>query len=172
MESEIWKPVPGLDDYQVSTLGNVRSKRRGSFYLCDIKPNKRGYRRTTCTTNKGTKNFFVSHLVLNTFVGIRPSKNHQCAHGDGNSANDSLSNLRWATPKENTGDKAKHGTNLVGEKHNMVKLRNEDVLFIRANYRPRVIGKYKSNVGLLATKFKVSKATIINIVELKNWKHI
>ena len=58
---------------------------------------------------------YVHQLVLEAFVGPRPAR-HQAAHGDGNPLNNTLANLRWATPKENEADKRLHGTLPVGTK--------------------------------------------------------
>lgn len=171
-ESEIWRIAYELKDYQVSNFGNVRSLRRGVAHSLNIKPNKKGYRRTTLITKHGPKNFLIGGLILSTFICPKPSAIHQCAHNDGNPTNDRLSNLRWATPQENTSDKAIHGTNLIGQNHNMAKLSEKDVLFIKTHYRKRVVGKFKSNSATLAAKFNVTRECINSIVRGKCWKHI
>jgi hypothetical protein len=56
---------------------------------------------------------YVHHLVLEAFVGPRPA-GRQAAHGDGDKANNVVTNLRWATRKENEGDKVRHGTKVFG----------------------------------------------------------
>jgi hypothetical protein len=59
---------------------------------------------------------FVHRLVLETFVGPRPA-GHQAVHGDGDRYNNALTNLRWATRKENEADKRRHGTLLLGARN-------------------------------------------------------
>jgi hypothetical protein len=61
---------------------------------------------------------YVHHLVLEAFVGPRPAGD-QAAHGDGDRLNNVLGNLRWATPKENNGDKRSHGTAMLGTRNPM-----------------------------------------------------
>lgn len=55
-------------------------------------------------------------LVLEAFVGPRPPGLDGC-HNDGNKLNNSLSNLRWATRKDNMADARTHGTDARGERH-------------------------------------------------------
>jgi HNH endonuclease len=57
----------------------------------------------------------VHRLVLEAFVGKAP-QGMQCAHADGNRANNALGNLRWVTRKENEADKLRHGTRLSGDR--------------------------------------------------------
>lgn len=52
----------------------------------------------------------VSELVLTAFVGPRPSPTHDAAHMNGNKDVNWLSNLQWATKKENAAHKRLHGT--------------------------------------------------------------
>jgi hypothetical protein len=50
--------------------------------------------------NKKTKHFNVYVLIAHTFIGPPPSPVHTVDHKDGDSLNDHLSNLQWATKKE------------------------------------------------------------------------
>ncbi|MBR0288798.1 MAG: NUMOD4 motif-containing HNH endonuclease, partial [Selenomonadaceae bacterium] len=87
--------------YQESTLG--RTKR---FYKTKpakiIAPhiNVQGYLRMTLWKNGKCKKFTVSRLVAETFI---PNANGflQVDHIDGVKFNNSIENLRWATPSEN-----------------------------------------------------------------------
>lgn len=59
----------------------------------------------------------VHTLVLESFVGFRP-KGMQARHfPDNDTSNNRLSNLSWATPKVNQGDRVIHGTNNQGQYH-------------------------------------------------------
>lgn len=91
-------------------------------------------------------------------------------HKDGNKQNNHVSNLEWCTAQENvqhaydTGlTKALTGTNNPGS-----KLTNEDVLFIRANYKP-----YDKEFGArgLGRKFNVDHSIISNIINNKSYKN-
>ena len=60
----------------------------------------------------------VHILVLEAFVGPKPSPKHVGAHApDRNPANNRLNNLRWALPTENERDKKEHGTHRGGGRH-------------------------------------------------------
>lgn len=50
----------------------------------------------------------VHVLVLEEFVGLCPPGMESC-HGDGDTQNNWLTNLRWDTPTNNNADKIKHG---------------------------------------------------------------
>jgi hypothetical protein len=127
MEIEIWRRIPGRDGYEVSDLGRVRSVDRTVTKMTRGRPalhrlkgrvlkpgtTARGYL-VVALGHRGT--IYVHHLVLLAFVGPRPA-GHQAAHGDGDRTNNVLSNLRWATPKENTADRYRHGTVLFGTRH-------------------------------------------------------
>jgi len=115
-----WKEIPGFSKYEVSDDGSVRrhaSKiQRGPGYRAkpgallspiDIK----GYDCFTLTNDEGrTKRHQVGFYMLLTFVGPKPSGIHEVAHWDGNSKNNTLDNLRWATPAENGEDRVRHGS--------------------------------------------------------------
>ena len=99
---ETWKYIPGYEgQYQVSTLGNVRS-----FVL-----HKEGRLRALTKAKKGHvwvnlgrgTNFTVHTLVLRAFVG-EPPFGMECCHNDGNPSNNALYNLRWDTRAENAKD--------------------------------------------------------------------
>jgi transcriptional regulator with XRE-family HTH domain len=74
--------------------------------------------------------------------------------------------LRWATHKENCARRTAHGTQLIGEKHNLAKLTEGQVWDIRHAAPTRGTGRE------LARYYGVSPATISLIRNGKNWKHI
>lgn len=73
----------------------------------------------------------IHRLVLLTFVGPAPTKRHQGAHGDGDKSNNKLSNLRWASPKENSADRAVHGSQVAGTSSPNTRITKDQVLAIR-----------------------------------------
>lgn len=117
-ECEEWRDVPGTDGrYRVSNLGNVESlvswSRGGEKRLRDrplrMTPSiaARGYRNLTSLVyaNGGVKCKGVHVLVLEAFVGPRPSPSHQAAHCNGIAGDDRLENLAWKSPVQNARDK-------------------------------------------------------------------
>lgn len=183
--SETWLPVVGYEgSYEVSDHGSIRSldrvvsqlnrwgtitDRRLSGALLAQTPDlgKYSYGRLTVKLCKGNvcKTRLVHHLVLEAFIGPRPA-GHESAHGDGNSANNNLSNLRYATPLDNTHDKNIHGTMLRGERAPNAKLTEHDVAKIRA---ARSGGRRLEDV---AAEFGISIAQVSRIHNRKRWSHV
>lgn len=95
MQTENWKTVTGYEGfYEVSSFGRVRSLQRGGRIL---KPRSADRYEHVALLGKEKS---VHGLVLEAFVGCRP-KGMYGLHGDDNTRNNRLSNLRWGTPKEN-----------------------------------------------------------------------
>lgn len=107
----------------------------------------------------------VHILLAHAFIGKRPTGLYAC-HNDGNKLNNSLSNLRYDTPKSNTYDRFAHGTMLFGEECPNSRLKENQIIDIF---------KYKKD-GLthkeIAEILKVSKHTIYLILKRKTWSHI
>lgn len=116
----------------------------------------------------------ISHLVLETFVGKKP-KNMAAAHLDGNVKNNSLTNLKWCTYKENESHKIIHGTKKYGSKSPVAKLTEKQVIKIREQFKITGLHKYGgivTNVKALAKKYKVTETTIHFIIKGETWAHV
>jgi HNH endonuclease len=109
------------------------------------------------------KSYGLHCLILEAFVGPRPSGGMECRHKDGDRKNNRLENLEWATPKVNNADKKLHGTETAGERHPMAKLTWAAVSEIR---RLRAEGV---TVIALAKRFGVATSNIYLIVGGKAW---
>ena len=107
-QKEVWKDVPNYEGiYQVSSLGRVKSLKRiiigrwGSRQLLNeriLNPStSRGYKRVLFLKNKIRTNLSVHRLVAIAFI-INPENKTQVNHKNDNS----VGNLEWCTPSENT----------------------------------------------------------------------
>lgn len=108
VEEEIWADVRGYEeDYQVSTLGNVRSKdlqvwngrgyytKKGKILSPGI--GGTGYR----TVSLRGKTHKIARLVATAFLHPQEGEN-VVNHIDGDKLNDNLGNLEWTTHSGNT----------------------------------------------------------------------
>lgn len=76
------------------------------------------YRSVRLTVGNGTrKRIMVHRLIAETFLGPRPSPQHEVRHLDGDRSNNAASNLAWGTRKENADDRARHGRTSHGARH-------------------------------------------------------
>lgn len=157
------RPWPRHPRYLVGDDGSVwgpRGKRLKPF------PNKYGYMRINVYTKGSWSQHSVHTLVCEAFIGEMPADKDLVAHADGDPANNSLSNLRWTTFKENEQDKRGHGRNLQGERHHQACLTTADVLDIRARRSAGEAGKD------LAVEYGVSTTTIAEIHLRQSWSHV
>jgi hypothetical protein len=96
--TEIWKDIKGYENlYQVSNFGNVKSLRNN----ITLKPNvkKNGYYRVSLSKNGKVKESNIHYLVASTFIE-NPESKPTVNHKDLNKLNNCVTNLEWATMKE------------------------------------------------------------------------
>lgn len=105
----------------------------------------------------------VPRLVCTDRHGPPPTPEHQAAHscGKGHLGCVNGSHLGWKTASENQADRLIHGTHNRGERHNMAKLTEADVLAIRATS-----GVPQTK---LAEQYGVSSTAISDIIRRKKW---
>lgn len=109
---EEWRDIQGIENYQVSNIGNVRSKERvitqkghKNLYKrvmksCLLKPRKQnsGYLVVWLSIDGIVKPYTVHRLVAETFLG---KKDGDVNHIDGNKTNNSICNLEWVSRSKN-----------------------------------------------------------------------
>lgn len=160
-------PIPDHPGYFASQDGNIWSTRKTSKPQCMRQQCCRsGYPILGLRVDGAGRTRRVSRLVCMAFHGRPPSADHHAAHYDGNPKNNTPDNLRWATPLENSADKARHGTEVRGVAHYKAKLRPQDVIEIRARVEA---GEPQAR---MADEFGVSRPTISSIVNRTTWKHL
>lgn len=164
---EEWRDIEGWP-YQVSNLGRVRR-----VHLMNPIITKKGYRRVLLSRGRNRhkkvsdaeRMFFVHRLVAEAFLGPCPCDKSQIAHKDGNPQNNTISNLYWATPKENARDRISHGNYSDGERHFASKCSNDTARLIRAWYHVGGDG-----IAAISRRFMVSEHVVANIVKGRTYK--
>lgn len=102
-----WRAVLGYEGlYDVSDTGLIRNAKRGVLVVGEI--SNHGYPIVRLSKNGRVTRYSIHRLVLTSFVGPRPA-GMECLHGDDVKTNNSLSNLRWGTRKENLEDSIRNG---------------------------------------------------------------
>lgn len=114
--SEIWKQIPGYENYRVSSTGKVCSdyytsgrwgktiKRKEPLILCQELTHD-GYYRVSLSKDKKQKHFSVHRLVAIAFIP-NPQNHSEVNHKDENTRNNNVENLEWCSRKYN----ANYGT--------------------------------------------------------------
>ncbi len=126
---------------------------------------KNGYVSATLYKNRKCYRESMHVLILNAFVGPRPS-GYQACHNNGIRSDNRLDNLRWDTVSANHMDKHAHGTMPIGSNHQGSKLTEEKVIEIRRMADQGLSDK------IIGNKFGISSVQVYNIKTRKQWKHI
>lgn len=109
-----WKTIPGFTDYEVSTDGKIRSCDRQKTYRSGRKMNLSGKEKllrkhpanrflmTDLIDNRGNRRTVYPHKVVAVVYipNDKPRKQKVVMHLDGNTENNRVENLKWATVSE------------------------------------------------------------------------
>jgi hypothetical protein len=166
---ELWKPIKGFEDYEVSNTGYVRSwktrgGRRPSPYT--LAPGLiQGRRYVNLMRDGKAHHLGVSVLVLEAFGSPKPAR-HEAAHLDGDPGNSHLGNLQWMTRKEISAQRVLNGTDDRSLSKRNTKLTEADVLEIKARLNA---GESHESI---AQDYPVKWANIKSIHLEKSWSHV
>lgn len=181
--TEKWKPISGYEEfYEVSTHGRVRSLDRivedsfqgstrtrlfrGLLLRQHLAGPQRAYLTVSLSKGGHMTRVIVHRLVAQAFIP-NPSNKPEVNHIDCDTMNNHVSNLEWATRRENIHHGMMHGRiNQVGEAAPRAKLTNRDVLEIK---RRLAMGEYQHHI---ADAFDVTQTTISAINTGRVWSHI
>lgn len=172
----IWKSAAGFEGiYSVSSCGQVRrdaptrgfgSRSRVGAFMKQKKCAD-GYRSVSLYPKEGKqKQIHVHRLVAIAFYGA-PPEGKVVNHKDGNKANNSLSNLEYVTPSENT--KHAYATGLArgkkGESNPMAVLNADTAAAIR------LLGdEHGWSIAALARAFRTDTCRVRRILNGTIWR--
>lgn len=174
MSIEIWKPVVGFESfYEISSESRIKSLARIDSRGFNRKermmnPHKdsHGYYVVGLTVNGKTSYRKVHQLLLEAFVGPRPSSEHVGRHLNDNPADNSLLNLAWGTHQENKDDSVRNDSHSRGERNRHAVLNETQVREVKV-----LKGLGKSDKELAAI-FGVTRGTINKISTGRTWKNV
>lgn len=120
---EIWKSVPGFESYyRVSNYGRVLSLRKNSIMNGYV--DKDDYRRIGIKTPEKRTGMGIHRMVALAFIP-NPENKPEVNHLDFNRQHNHISNLEWATRKENAvHSRERYGTMIKGDKNYGAKVTN------------------------------------------------
>ena len=110
---ETYKKIEGFENYSVSDFGNVRNDKTGKIKTAGA--NKDGYVRVDLIKDGKTHSKYAHRLVIEAFI-LNPQNKSQVDHIDNNRSNNHITNLRWATSKENNHNRKLSNKNTSGTK--------------------------------------------------------
>ena len=165
---EVWKPIPSLNDkYEASTLGNIRNAKtkKQKSIVFDGHYWKFGF--DYVFQGKRHMGWFRVHkAIAETFIP-NPENKPTVNHIDGNTANNAVENLEWATAKE----QSVHATKILKkhccENSYQTSLTNNDVKEMRRLYE-----QGKKSVREIADLYGITAPNARRIVKYERWRNI
>jgi hypothetical protein len=171
---EIWKVV--IENYcEVSNFGRVKTLGRWiewngtNKYLKEkflsLKPHNTGYVRVRLAYEDFKADIAAHILVADAFIP-NPEGKPQVNHKDSNRSNNHVDNLEWVTILENIEHAYSKDRMATGERCPISKLKEHEVIEIRAELSKGIPDK------ILANRYDVAVGTIGRIRTGDTWKHI
>ena len=150
IEGEIWKPILGYEDYEISNKGRVKhfAISYNKFYLLTLSHNQKSNRLYVTLCNNGKKeNLQVARLVGFNFCDGYSEINNTINHKDGNVQNNNASNLEWVSQSYNN----LHAYNKLKRKKN-TGTPNRWTIIYNNKYTFKTIAAYARFIGKSETQ--------------------
>ena len=95
------KPIPGFENYLITSFGRVWSTKKEQWLKGDPKGSQNGYLRITLYNKGIPKHFMIHRLVAENFLP-NPDNLPIVNHKDENKTNNNVDNLEWCTYEYNS----------------------------------------------------------------------
>ena len=164
-----WRQVVGYEGvYEVSSSGLVRrtagSPRCPNGRLRKLVP-RNGYMQIVLSARNAVSLQWVHRLVAFAFLGP-PKPGQMVNHIDGNGSNNNVSNLEWATMRENSAHAYRIGLRLpspsLGSRNGWSKLTEADVAAIRSSADSALV---------LSRRFGICRTHVYRLRSRSAWAH-
>lgn len=164
-QKEVWKAVPGFEDYEVSNLGRVKSLKCGRQKFLKQYKDFDGYLYVKLGNKHKYKKFSVHQLMAICFFNHKPcGLKNVVDHKDNNQSNNILSNLQVVTNRINCSkDKTRKYSKFIGVSFN--KNMRKFVAFFK-------IGFKKYHIGYFDCETEANKAYLKAVSDYENFKII
>lgn len=149
----MWKQVVDYPNYEVSEEGLVRNAKQQII----TKRRYGNYMRVMLYKGGKSKTWRVNRLVATTFELPRRNDQTQVDHINGNSMDDSVTNLRWRTPSENMNDRFALKGTYRDKKQYYLKFENDDEICYFPSIRQACI-HFSKCIGNLWAVVKMTEA--------------
>ena len=107
LRNEIWKDIPEYSNYQISSLGNVRSNKYSDWRLLKPAVDGAGYLTVYLRKNNKSVRHHVHRLVAQAFI---EGNDTDVNHINGVKTDNRADNLEWCSRSDNI----KHATRILG----------------------------------------------------------
>lgn len=160
---ELWKPVRGWPEFEVSNLGRVRRVATGFIR----KPSSiSGYQAMRLTRPGGhSQTILVHRAVAMAFLPRRRRKTMQVNHKDSDRWNPRADNLEWVTCAQNIQHGYDHGNCCAKGSRNGHSKINEAIVF-------EIRNASKDEYPVIAAFCGISMATVRDVVARRTWRHV
>lgn len=161
--------IHGLPGYYITENAELWSNKTGTkWFKMALFKCKSGYLGCMCVQN-GKKRYFMLHrLMAITFIP-NPENKREVNHKDCDRLNNSIENLEWCTPKENTHHSIINGRKPIqyGEDVKSAKLTAKEVLEIYYLITNKIMKRRQ-----IAKIYNISKDTVSAIKGKRTWSHL
>lgn len=96
--SEEWRAIPGIVEYEISSLGRLRNLTKG---IVLAKQQTSGYHSYSVRRADGKRLHVKAHRLVAIAFIPNPEGKREVNHIDHDKTNNRVENLEWVTPKEN-----------------------------------------------------------------------
>lgn len=168
---ELWRVVPGFEEYEVSSAGRVRRVGRatGAQVGHIRKPGRlpRGYLYVPTYRGNVQRNAYVHRMVALAFLGNPPCPGAHVNHKNFDKADNRVENLEWVTPSDNLRHTWRHDRQRT---HDQTA---RGVSNGRAKLTPALAAAIRSSDGRtissLAHEYGVSRSTVRRVLSGESW---